>query len=61
MRTLIISLIFTLALGTQVLSQDGFCDGVSATCNGGSDGYVELDLNSIYFFCCGNYTPWGGV
>ena len=39
---------------------DGHTDGVSPTCNGGSDGYVELDMYYVFFYSCGYYgLGWG--
>ena len=54
--TFLIAISFSLT----VWSQDGFYEGVGVSCNGNSDGYAELDLSNVYFFCCGYFSPgWG--
>jgi hypothetical protein len=58
MRTLFISF-FISVMSLQAWSQDGLCSGHPPTCNSGSDGYIEFDIYSVFFYGSGyvGYPP----
>ncbi len=60
MHKIITILVIAIVFGTQAHSQDGFYGGGNTSCNGGSDGYVELNMYYVYFYCCGYYGPGVG-